>query len=205
MLTDLNLTVAAVRFPTRRGYEVLDDLDRRLEATKQAMVFAYSMGSRIVINAAGYIPPDLQHPSAVQLSASLADLARHGERVGAIFACETGSEPVERLVELLKTIPGGSIGIHFNPANLILADHYQPDSIVQCASMVKSVTIRDAVRDLAQRRGIEVEIGRGSAEFPQILGTLEEQAYRGWFIIDRPASNRVVSELTDAISFLKAL
>jgi sugar phosphate isomerase/epimerase len=108
-------------------------------------------------------------------------------------------------VEMLNNVPSGSLGIHFNPANLILADNYTSQSISQCAALVRSVTIRDAVRDLAQRRGIEVEIGRGSAEFPQILGTLEEQTYRGWFIVDRPPSRQVVSQLADAISFLNAL
>jgi sugar phosphate isomerase/epimerase len=204
MLTDLNLTVAAVRFPTRRGYDVVHDLDRRLEATKQTMSFAYSLGATVVINAIGYIPEDAEHPANVQLRASLTDLARHGEKVGAILACETGTEPVSRLVKLIGSITSGSLGIHFNPANLILADHYDQDAIRLCAPMVRSVSIRDAVRDLAQRRGIEVEIGRGSAEFPEILGVLEEQGYRGWFIVDRPPSSIAESEISDAISLLRS-
>ncbi len=204
MLTDLNLTVAAIRFPTRRGYDVLQDLDRRLDATKEAMTFAYSLGANIVINSAGYVPEDKQHPAYTQLYASLTELAKHGERVGAILSCETGSEPTVRLFELLQSISGGSIGIHFNPANLIMADLYDRESIRNCVSMVRSVTVRDAVRDLAQRRGIEVEIGRGSAEFPEILGVLEEQGYRGWFIVDRPPTNRTQQEVENAISLLKS-
>jgi len=205
MLNDLNLTVAAVRFPTRRGFDVLDELDRRLDATKQAMSFAYSLGAKVVVNAVGYVPEDFTHPAAVQLSASLSELARHGERVGTILACETGSEPAARLAEFLGTLGVGTIGIHFNPANLILSDCYTAESIRQCAALVRSVSIRDAVRDLAKRRGIEVEIGRGSAEFPEILGVLEEQNYTGWYIIDRPATSGTVQELCNAMSYLKAL
>lgn len=205
MLSDLNLTIAAVRFPTRRGYDVLAELDRRIDATKEAMEFAYSLGSSVVINSAGFVTEDPNHPSFMQLTASLSELARFGERVGSIFACETGSEPVSRLAGLLRSISSGSIGIHFNPANLILSDCYDENSIRQCVDLVRSVAIRDAVRDLAQRRGIEVEIGRGSAEFPEILGVLAEQAYDGWFIIDRPPSPQVIGELSNAVSFLKAL
>ena len=40
LLDDLGLKVAAVAFPTRRGYDVADDLDRRVAATKQAMQMA---------------------------------------------------------------------------------------------------------------------------------------------------------------------
>lgn len=204
LLTDLNLTIAAIRFPTRRGYDVLQDLDRRLDATKEAMSFAYSLGASVVINSVGYVPEDSQHPAYSQLLSSLTELARHGERVGAILACETGAEPTSRLAVLLQSIPSGSIGIHFNPANLIMADLYDRESIRDCAALVRSVTVRDAVRDLAQRRGIEVEIGRGSAEFPEILGVLEEQGYRGWFIVDRPPTNRTEQEVENAISLLKS-
>lgn len=134
----------------------------------------------------------------------MTDLAKHGERVGAILSCETGSEPVDRLVGLVESISEGSLGIHFNPANLILADHYDDHPIQKCASWVRSVTVRDAVRDLAQRRGIEVEIGRGSAEFPEILAALEEQAYRGWFTIERPMTNRTELEIANAVSLLRS-
>jgi sugar phosphate isomerase/epimerase len=168
------------------------------------MDFAYSLGSSVVINAIGYVPEDAEHPAYVQLLASLTELARHGERVGAILACETGTEPVSRLTNLIGSITTGSIGIHFNPASLILADHYDNDAIRLCAPLVRSVSIRDAVRDLAQRRGVEVEIGRGSAEFPEILGVLEEQGYRGWFIVDRPPSSIVESEISDAISLMRS-
>lgn len=205
MLTDLNLTVAAVRYPTRRGFDVLADLERRLEATKQAMAFAYSMGAKVVVNAVGYVPEDFTHPAAVQLSASLSELARYGERVGTIFACETGTEPAERLADFLGTLKTGTIGIHFNPANLILSDCYSPESIRQCATWVRSVCVRDAVRDLAKRRGIEVEVGRGSAEIPEILGVLEEHNYTGWFVVDRPATSRTIAEISNAVSYLKAL
>src|SRR6056297_2353137 len=40
MLDDLNLQVAAVRFQTRRGYDQSADLERRVEATKDAMQMA---------------------------------------------------------------------------------------------------------------------------------------------------------------------
>lgn len=205
MLKDLNLSVASIRFPTRRGYEVVEDLDRRLEATKQAMTFAYSLGAKVVINAVGQIPENPELPAYTQLAASLSELARFGDRVGTILACETGSEPAQRLADFLATLDTGAIGIHFNPAALILCDYYEADSIRHCARWVRSVNVRDAVRDRARLRGVEVEIGRGSAEFPEILGVLEEHNYTGWYIIDRPPSARVVAEVENAASYLKAL
>lgn len=211
MMDDLNLRVAAVRFPTRRGYDVAHDLDRRLAATQEAMKFAYSLGADVVINSVGFVPEpsdasdSSENAAYQQLQASLTDLARVGQRVGAMLACETGSEPVERLVRLLESLPERSIGIAFNPGNLVVNDCYAPDAIEKCASQTLVVVARDGVRDLARGRGLEVPLGRGSVEFPHLLGVLEEQPYRGWFIVDRHDSRDPVTELGQAIRYLRAL
>lgn len=203
-MSDLNLRVAAIRFPTRHGYDVLQDLDRRIDATKEAMRFAYSIGANVVFNAVGFVPETEDHPCYQQLQASLADLARYGQHVGALFACETGSEPVERLDQLLASLPEQSIGIAFNPGNLIVNDCYQETSIRHGADRTLSVIARDGVRDLARGRGLEVPLGQGSAEFPQILGVLEDKHYRGWFVIERNSSN-AINEIGHAISYLRSL
>lgn len=205
MMDDLNLRVAALRFPTRRGYDILQDLDRRLEATKECMRFAYSLGASVVVNAVGQVPEDVVHPAYHQLQASLTDLARYGQHVGAMLACETGSEPVERLTALLESLPEKAIGITFNPGNLIVNDFYDESAIQTCASRTLHVIARDGVRDLARGRGLEVPLGRGSAEFPQILGVLEEQPYGGWFTLDPSNSRDPVEEINNAVSFLNAL
>lgn len=205
MLDDLNLRIVAVRFPTQRGYDVLQDLERRIDATKQAMRFAYSLGCGSVINAVGTIPQDVNHPAYDQLQVSLSDLANFGQHVGAMLACETGSEPVERLVGLLESLADQTIGIAFNPGNLVLSDFYSQDAIATCASRTLVVTARDAVRDLSRGRGIDVPLGRGSVDFPQILGSLEEHRYNGWYIVDRHNSDDPIGEIGNAIQFLRAL
>ena len=205
MMDDLNLRVAAVRFPTHRGYEVVDDLDRRIDATKSAMHFAYKLGCRTVINAVGYIPDEENHPITQQLATSLTDLAKHGQHCGAMLACETGSEPVHRLVQLLDSLPEQAIGLHFNPARLIVNNHYTEDCVRVAASRVLSVALVDGVRDLSRGRGIEVEVGRGSAEFPEILGVLEEQGFDGWLIAERHAGNNTLRDIENAFKFVRAL
>lgn len=203
-MTDLNLRVASIRFPTRRGYDIVQDLDRRIDATKEAMKFAYSLGATVVVNAVGAIPEDESHPAYQQLQTSLGDLARYGQHVGAMLACETGSEPPQRLNALLATLPEQSIGIAFNPGNLIVNDCFEEDSIRHCAARTLCVIARDGVRDLARGRGLEVPLGQGSAEFPQILGVLEEQQYRGWFVLERQHEN-AIADIGNAVAYLKAL
>jgi sugar phosphate isomerase/epimerase len=52
---------------------------------------------------------------------------------------------------------------------------------------------------------VEVELGRGSADFPELLGSLEEYDYRGWVTVQRRSSTRTVEDAADAIAFLRAL
>ncbi|MEM9365293.1 MAG: TIM barrel protein [Planctomycetota bacterium] len=56
MLDDLNLRVAAIRFQTRQGYDRLEGLERRVDATKQAMRAAYRLGAPVVVNQIGKVP-----------------------------------------------------------------------------------------------------------------------------------------------------
>jgi sugar phosphate isomerase/epimerase len=204
-MDDLNLRVASVRFQTRRGYDVLEDLDKRIDATKDAMRLAYALGAKVVVNQIGMVPDDLTHPSYSQLQVSLSDLAKFGAHVGSLLAAETGSEPGERLATLIESLTEKTIGIAYNPANLIANNFSSEDSLKACSPHILLVHARDAVRDLARGRGIDVPLGRGSAEFPSILGYLSERNYNGWFVIDKDASPSAITEIANAISFLKAL
>ena len=70
-IDDFNLRVAAVSFQTRHGYHVLENLDRRIEATRQAMQFAYQLGAPVVLNQVGQVPADTDDPQWDQLVQAL--------------------------------------------------------------------------------------------------------------------------------------
>lgn len=70
---------------------------------------------------------------------------------------------------------------------------------------VPSTRPRSQAIDLARGRGVEVPLGRGMAEFPQIIASLEEHRYQGWYIIERDYSEDIVQSLNYSIQFLKNL
>ncbi len=79
MLDDLDLRVAAVSFITRRGYTEEQDLARRVDATKEAMQFAYDLRASVVVNYIGQIPAstaDAPNPRWDILVEVLRDLGR---------------------------------------------------------------------------------------------------------------------------------
>jgi sugar phosphate isomerase/epimerase len=205
MLDDLNLRVSAVAFRTRRGYHVLDGLDARIEATKRAMRLAYDLGASVVVNHIGCVPPETDVAATSLLVQALTDLGSHGHKVGAVLAAETGTESGEQLAGLIARLPPGSIGVDFNPASLILHGYSPRDAIGPLAPYVMHIHATDATRDLALGRGVEVPLGQGNAEFPELLGVLEEQQYRGYITVSRHNSTAPLEDVRQALTFLRNL
>lgn len=205
LLDDFGLKVCAVRFQTRRGYNVVDNLDRRIEATKDAMGMAYRLGAPVVVNQIGRVPAESQGPEWDLLVQAMTDLGRFGQHVGSLLAAKTGSEEGADLLRLLQAAPAGLIGVDFDPGALLINGFSAAAAIDDLAEHVLHVHARDAVRDLAQGRGLEVALGRGSVDFPQILGRLEEQGYRGYLTVERLQSDNPVAEVGLAVQYLKSL
>jgi len=212
LLDDLNLSVAAVGFPTRRGYDVLDDLDRRVAATKKAMTMAYKLGAPVVVNQIGPVPvADAEQRSSAEqdrwqtLCEVLTDLGVYGQKHGALLAAETGTEEGAELAALIRSLPQGAIGVNLDLGNLVVNGFSPAEAISALGDSILHVHAKDGVRDLAQNRGIEVPLGRGSADFPALLAALEEQDYQGYLTIERRESENRLFEIEQAVKYLKNL
>src|SRR5687767_12822681 len=88
LLDDLELKVSAVTFYTRRGYDVIEDLEPRLDATRRTLKLAYDLGTNVVVNQIGRVPAEADSPATSTLVQALTDLGRYGQRVGALLAAE---------------------------------------------------------------------------------------------------------------------
>jgi sugar phosphate isomerase/epimerase len=204
MLDDLNLRVAAVGFRTRRGYDNQDDLERRVEATKEAMKFAHALGAPMIVNQVGRVPDEPGGRSWQTMIEVLADLGAYGQHTGALLAAETGSESGPQLLKLIEALPAGCLGVTLNPGNLIINGFSTLEAVESLGQHIMYVHAKDGVRDLAQGRGIEVALGRGAADFPALLGTLEEHGYRGYLGIEREHADDPIFEIGQAISYLRS-
>ena len=205
MLEDLNLRVAALSSRTRRGYGEVAELDRRIDATKKALKLAYELGTNVVVNHIGRVPADDDVQTLTTLRTALADIGREGQRVGALLAAETGTESGPVLLKLIESLPPGSLGVDFNPANLVMHGYDPREAAQALGGHVLHVHATDATRDVAAGRGIEVPLGRGSVEFPELLGALEEHQYRGYLTIRRHESVNALEEIAAAVKYLRAI
>jgi sugar phosphate isomerase/epimerase len=204
LLDDMNLRVAALCFRTRRGYNVAEQLDRRVEVTRQVMQLAYDLGSRVVTNHVGQVPGKPEGPEWDLLVDVLSQLGRHGQHVGAMLAATTGSEEPAHMKQLLEALPDGLLNVHLDPGQLMINGFSPEESATLLASRVSHVHATDAVRDLARGRGEETKLGQGSVDFAEILGLLEQQGYDGYFTVGRQSATHPVPEITEEIKYLRA-
>lgn len=205
MLSDLDLRVSAVEFRTRRGYNVADRLDARIAGTRAAMKFAHDLGASVVVNQIGPVADDLTTSEMRQLMDVLTDLGRYGDHVGAYLAAETGTESGPQLGKLIDALPPGTLAVNLDPGNLIVNGFSPLEAAEVLGPHVRHVHVKDGVRDLGQGRGMEVPLGRGMVDFPSIIGTLEQHAYRGYYTIERERAENPEYEIGAAVEYLRSL
>jgi len=204
MLYDYNLSVCAVGFHTRQGYNVQDGLDQRVEATKEAMVLAYKLGARAVVNHVGKVPSNRKGSEWDLLVDTLGDLGHYGGHVGSTLAARTGAESGEDLAALLAALPSASIGVDFDPGGLIVNGFSVPDAAVALRRDMLHFRAKDGVRDSARGWGVETPLGKGAVDFAELFGIFEEHAYRGYLTVEGQAVGNPSLEIKQAISYLQS-
>jgi sugar phosphate isomerase/epimerase len=205
LIGDLNLRVAAVAFPTRRGYDVADDLERRVLATQTAMRFARELRADIVINRVGQVPADSNDSRFGRMIEALTALGAFGDHIGVRLAAQTGGDSPQNLARLIDALAEQTLGVDLHPSGLILGGQSPLEAMELLGPHVLHVHACDAVREAPGGRVVEVELGRGTADVAELLGRLTEFDYRGWVTIERRDSANPVAEIENAVAYLRAL
>ena len=205
MLGDLGLKVSAIHFPTRRGFDELEDLDRRIDATKNAMDMAYQLGCNVVTNRIGQLIKDDDSSRRVNMIQALTDLGRHSQKSGAWLAAKTGTEDGATLKQLIDSLPAMSIGVDFDAGQMLIGGYSATESLAALAEHVIAFRARDAVRDLSVGKTVEVQLGRGSIDLPSMLAILEQKNYSGYITVERDAESDAVMQCAQSLEFLNNL
>ena len=204
MLADLNLRVGSIAFPTRRGYANPTDLQPRLEATRAAMKLASQLGAKFLIGNLGTLPTAEMHDQRGTLNDAMQSLAAFGDRVGVRFVAQAVAAPGE-LVEWIDSLPEGTVSLDLHPARLIAQGESPAEFVSIAGRYIAHVHAADGVHDFSSGQAVEVELGRGTADFPELLGMLEEFGYRDWVSIERRSSRQPIEEIGNAVQYSRSL
>jgi sugar phosphate isomerase/epimerase len=199
----LGLSLVALGFPTRHGYNTAEGLEARLAGLKKVLALSYELRAPIVTGAMGRVPEDIEHPARQILTEAMTEIGRYTDRIGAVFAADTGTESGATLRRFIDTLSCPGIRANLDPANL-LARGYDPIQAVRDLNeMIAHTHARDTLRETGGELGREVAPGDGDIDWAEHLGALEEVGYRSWLTIKLAQAQDPVREVSRAIEFLQ--
>jgi sugar phosphate isomerase/epimerase len=200
LLLSCNLELTALGCPLHRGLDAAEDQQQRIDHTKMVLDLSLDLGAGRAIVQAGRIPEKADDPRTLLLAEALQALGRHGNRVGAVLALETGLESGAVLRAFLERCDTGGLGVNLDPANLLLHDFDPCASARALQGKIVHTHATDARRARTSPSAQEVPLGQGDIDWPQYLGALEEIDYRGWLTIKRENG---VAGVAAAVDFLR--
>jgi sugar phosphate isomerase/epimerase len=205
LLRGHNLELTALRCPLRRGLDVAENQEARIDHVKKVLGLSFDLGPRVTIVQAGQVPEKDDDPRAGLMTEALRALAAHGDRVGATLALETGLESGEGLRKFLDRFDTGSLGVNFDPANLLMNGFNPYESARALQGKIVRVNARDARRAGASRAAQEVPLGHGDIDWLFFAGVLEEVDYRGWLTVQRDGGSSRREDVAGGVSFLRRI
>jgi sugar phosphate isomerase/epimerase len=117
------------------------------------------------------------------IDAALYEIGQRADRYGVTVAFRSDLASFAALERAIKEASCPWFGVDLDPV-AILRDAWPMDEIFsRLGGLIRHVRARDALRG-ADRRTRPAPIGRGSVNWGELLGYLNEAAYHGWLTID---------------------
>src|SRR5262245_37760541 len=203
LLRSFNQQLAALNVPVRRGLDVADGLQPRLDRIRKAMQLAFVLGGRRVVVPCAKVPDEPTAPRAQLLRESLLALGPYGDRVGTVVALEIGFDPADKVKEYLGGFDTGSLKVTYDPANMLLHGHVPLANLAPLQGWVAHVHARDA-RSARLNRGMhEVPLGAGDVDWMAFVATLQVIEYDGFLTVEREQGDNRLKDVTDGVKFLR--
>jgi sugar phosphate isomerase/epimerase len=139
------------------------------------------------------------------LTEALQALAVHGDRVGTALAVETGLESGELLGTFLGRFDTGSLGVNYDPANLLMHGFDPYASMRALRGRVLHAHAKDARAASSSRSAQEVPLGHGDIDWMQLLAGFEEIDYHGWLAVERESGQNRLADVAAGVGFLRRL
>ncbi|MBM4068102.1 MAG: sugar phosphate isomerase/epimerase [Planctomycetes bacterium] len=199
------LELAAVSCPLRFGFDRPERLEERIDHVSQCLSLSYDLGGPVVVVQTGRVSAEKDDPRAAFLAESLQALARHGDRVGAVLALETGLEAGRELAEFLVRFDTGSLAVCYDPANLLMNGFDPYQSARDLKERLAHAHARDARSAGASRASMEVALGHGDIDWLLLASVLEEVGFHGCLAIARETGDNRVADVASGAAFLRRL
>jgi sugar phosphate isomerase/epimerase len=169
----------------------------------KAVDLTSQLGVKYLSMHAGFID-ESDETQAEKMTERIRWLADAAQDRGVMLLLETGQETARELLHFLEELDHNSVGVNFDPANMILYGKGNPIEAVRVlSSWIRHLHIKDAVRATrAGTWGSEVPWGDGQVGVAAFLGVLDEVGFDGAMAIEREAGDDRIGDIRLAVQRL---
>ncbi|MCH2152978.1 MAG: sugar phosphate isomerase/epimerase [Phycisphaerales bacterium] len=218
VLSEANLSViSGMMAPVGEDYSTLETIARTggirpdmtwaaNEAMARAMaVVAGKAGIGLVTLHAGFLPHDREDAERGRMVDRLQLMAGIFADQGVSLAFETGQESADTLLEVLSDIDRETVGVNFDPANMILYAMGDPvEAVKKLAPHIMQIHIKDAVpAETPGAWGSEVPAGTGAVDWDAFFVAVESVPRQVDAIIEREAGDARIEDVRTAIELVR--
>ena len=163
---------------------------QRVDNYKRASDFAKRLEVPALHSHFGFIPENPNDPEYKGTVDALRDVATHIKSNGQIVLMETGQETPITMLRAISDAGVDNLFVNLDCANLILYGKGNPvDALDVLGHLVRGTHAKDGLFPTNPRElGEEVPIGKGKANFPQLIPRLKELGYPGPLTVEREIS-----------------
>lgn len=160
---------------------------KRAEELIRAAKFASEAGVKRVATHVGFLPENMTDSEYSGMLAILRYIAKEYKKYDIDFLFETGQETPITLLRYIEAIGMDNLGINLDTANLILYGKANTaDAVSVFGKYVRDTHIKDGFYPTTGAElGVEVKVGDGLANIPEVVKRLNAVGYEGNYIIER--------------------
>ncbi|MDP6546326.1 MAG: sugar phosphate isomerase/epimerase family protein [Phycisphaerae bacterium] len=165
---------------------------------------ADSLDLPVVSFHAGFLPESPDDPSYAKLTERIREIATLFAGKGVDLALETGQEEAGVLKTFLDELGEVSVGVNFDPANMILYGKGDPVAAVEVLMpYLRQVHIKDALPTAVPGTwGSEEVVGTGAVDWDAFLTALDEGGFDGAMCIEREAGSDRAGDIAAGRDFI---
>jgi sugar phosphate isomerase/epimerase len=199
------MELTALNCPLRYAIDTFENQQARIEHIRRVMALAFELGPRLVNVQFPKLVDDPESQKAKLLREAVLALGQYGDRIGSTVTFEIGFDSGERIRDYLNTFDCGSIGVTYDPVNMMLHGHDPVKNLLLLQGKIQYVHARDARQVTVSQGAAEVAVGAGDIEWLGFMGTLTAIEYRGWVVVDRETGQNRLADIAAGVKFLKRM
>lgn len=171
---------------------------------QQIVTLAEQLGLKLVTFHAGFLPHEESDPNFAKLFQRISQIADLFSQRGISLGFETGQETAGTLSQFLTKLDRPTVGVNFDPANMILYAKGDPIAALRTlAPWLKQCHIKDANRTKVPGTwGEEVVVGTGQVDWKAFFAALRDVKFAGDCCIEREAGNQRVADIRAARDYV---